>query len=120
MVSGADIGGRIRALRLERGMTQRQLADRSGLSEATVIGRIERGEQVPRLNTAVALARALSVHLNELVVAPGAEVTAPMPSSGAADRLQLERRAQVLVRKLNDARLHHLVGLLEAERSSEA
>jgi len=101
-------------------MTQRQLADRSGLSEATVIGRIERGEQLPRLNTAAALARALSVHLNDLVVAPDAEVAAPLPSSGTVDRLELERRAHVLVRKLDDARLYHLVGLLEAERSSEA
>lgn len=52
------VGARLRALRREAEMTQRELADRSGLSRWT-INEIENRGRHPRLVTLVALAYAL-------------------------------------------------------------
>jgi len=52
------IGARIRALRAEAGMTQQTLASRAGIGRVTLV-RVEKGEQSPRYETIVALAKAL-------------------------------------------------------------
>ena len=112
MVTPTHIGRRIRALRQLRNMTQRELADRSGISEATVLGRIERGQQVPRLNTAAALADALGVGLDELVADDfAADPRFRNPTQNSRD--ELEQRLAALTRCLSDRRLSHLVGLLD-------
>lgn len=54
-------------LRLDRELTQRQLAARAGLSRVTV-GRIERGLVTPRTETLEALASVLGVGLGDLVL----------------------------------------------------
>ena len=68
---GADsrqsIGGRIRSLRAEAGMTQQQLASRAGIGRVTLV-RIEKGEQSPRYETLVALAKAMGGSFGELAV----------------------------------------------------
>ncbi len=53
-------GKQIKALRAERGLTQAQLADLSGISEEWV-RRIERGEGSPSLDTIEMLAQSLGV-----------------------------------------------------------
>jgi len=58
---------RLRALRAERGVTQQVLANRAGLSRVS-IARIETGEQLPRYRTLVALAGALGLPLDRLLV----------------------------------------------------
>jgi transcriptional regulator with XRE-family HTH domain len=61
-----SVGGRLRALRLARGLSQEALSQASGVS-ATIISRIERGAIVePSLGTLRALSRALDVTLDEL------------------------------------------------------
>jgi DNA-binding XRE family transcriptional regulator len=57
---------RLRTLRSERGVTQKELASRSGISRVS-IARIEIGEQSPRYGTLTALAEALDVPLHRLL-----------------------------------------------------
>jgi transcriptional regulator with XRE-family HTH domain len=56
----SDIGGRIRETREQRGHSQKDLADLSGLS-ANAISRIERGENSPTVSSLHQLAAALGV-----------------------------------------------------------
>lgn len=53
----------IRETRIGQGLTQRELADRSGLSRSQ-IGRIESGECIPRVSTLDSIVAALSRRLN--------------------------------------------------------
>lgn len=60
------IGERVRRLREARGLTQLQLANAASMTSAN-ISRLENGLQLPRANTALALARALGVEPQDLV-----------------------------------------------------
>ena len=77
MHDGSTLGGRLAAVRKRRGLTQRELAEASGLS-VSLIRKIEQGDygQV-RLATARKLAQALSVTTSALVTEPDAPVAAP-------------------------------------------
>lgn len=57
----------LRAWRSERGWSQKDLADRSGLS-ATLIAMIETGERQPGLSNAICLAKALRVPLRAFAI----------------------------------------------------
>jgi transcriptional regulator with XRE-family HTH domain len=59
------IARRLRLLRIERQLTQRQLADRAGVS-VEAISTIERGRKQPRLGTAELLAAVLDVPVGTL------------------------------------------------------
>ncbi len=61
------LGERVRTLRSERGESQRGLAARAGVDRVS-IARIEAGHQLPRYRTMVALAEALGVPLDRLLV----------------------------------------------------
>ncbi len=61
----ASVAGRLRAARFERGWTQDQLADVSGVGVAT-IRRIENRTTEPRIDTTARLADALGVGLKAL------------------------------------------------------
>lgn len=56
----AEIGRRIRKIRVERGLTQKELASKVGI-DFTYIGKIERGEQLPSLKILLKIADALSL-----------------------------------------------------------
>ncbi len=65
-----DIGKRIRELREERGLSQREVARRAGLTPSGV-GFIEHGQtRKPSVETVMAIARALSVPVEELLEKP--------------------------------------------------
>lgn len=68
MGEGEGFGGRLRALRQARSLTQETLAERAGLSIVT-ISQLERGATDPRLSTIERLAAALEVPPPELLVA---------------------------------------------------
>lgn len=58
----SDIGRALKQLRTERGLTQKELAERvSGGLDYTYIGKIERGEQLPSLRILIGLSEALGV-----------------------------------------------------------
>ena len=67
------IGARIRQLRESAGLTQEALAQSAGVGRVTLV-RIENGEQSPRYETLVALARALGQPMGELVACGGIDV----------------------------------------------
>jgi transcriptional regulator with XRE-family HTH domain len=54
------LGGKIKALRLGRGLTQQQLADKLNINRST-ISNYENGNREPRLNELAAIAEALGV-----------------------------------------------------------
>jgi transcriptional regulator with XRE-family HTH domain len=58
-------GKRLRELRLERGLSQEELAFRVGMHR-TYLGGIERGERNPSLRNLAAIAKGLGVSLPEL------------------------------------------------------
>ena len=62
MVDYADIGKRIRACRLAKGMTQEQLANEVGVV-VTHISHIETGNSVPSLKTLIDIINALDLSL---------------------------------------------------------
>jgi transcriptional regulator with XRE-family HTH domain len=59
-----DVGARLRSLRLNRGLSLRGLAERSGLS-VNAISRIERGESSPTVSSLHRCANALGVGVTE-------------------------------------------------------
>lgn len=61
----AAFGKRVAAIRLQRNMTQDELADKAGLSIDT-ISAIERGRRWARLTTLHQLAKALRISTDEL------------------------------------------------------
>lgn len=62
----AVVAANVARLRTERDISQEQLAQRSGISRIT-LGKIERGDVVPRSETLADLARGLRVSVDELV-----------------------------------------------------
>jgi transcriptional regulator with XRE-family HTH domain len=60
-----DFGAAIRRYRLERGLSQEQLAARAGL-DRTYVGGIERGERNPSLKNIARIAAALRVPIRQL------------------------------------------------------
>lgn len=60
------VSDNLRAARMGRRMTQEMVARRSGLHR-TEIGKLENSERLPRIDTAVKLARALDVPVDQLV-----------------------------------------------------
>ena len=62
----SSISARLRGIRKERGLTQKDLAQKAGLRQAT-LSHIERGFAAPRADKLVALCRALDVSADYLL-----------------------------------------------------
>ena len=60
------LGSRLKKLRLEQGLTQKQLGDMVNVTKVSICC-YEKGERVPSLDTLIDLANALKVDLNTLV-----------------------------------------------------
>lgn len=60
-----DVSFLLRQARLAAGITQQELADRGRVQQPT-IARFERGDRLPRLDTAARLARALDTTIDSL------------------------------------------------------
>src|SRR5437764_14915405 len=61
-----SLANRIKELRLERGISQEELAHRSGLSR-TGMGFLETGKRWPRLDTLMSVADGLNITVDELL-----------------------------------------------------
>ena len=66
MAGEESIAANVARLRLDRQLTQAELARKAGLSRVA-LGKIERGAVVPRAQTLADLARALGVSVGDLV-----------------------------------------------------
>lgn len=60
-----ELGGRIRALRVEQGLTLQMIAERTGLS-SSMVSMVERGRTSPSIGTLIAISSALGVHMADL------------------------------------------------------
>jgi transcriptional regulator with XRE-family HTH domain len=60
------LAARIKKLRLDRGISQEELAHRSGLSR-TGMGFLETGKRWPRLDTLMSVADGLNITVDELL-----------------------------------------------------
>lgn len=69
-------GQRLRALRAERGISQDELAERTGI-HSTAVGRLERGKREPRLKTILRLAEGLNARPGRLLDHLGARRLTP-------------------------------------------
>ena len=94
----AELGARVRAWRARRGMTRRQLAADSGLSER-FLADVETGKGNVSINSLEAVARALNLALIELLQ------DAPRPTLA---------RVHALLARLDDGQLEQAHGLLAA------
>lgn len=65
-----DIGEKIRYLRIQKNMTQKELGEKLGGIPQQQIGRWENGKSNPKLNTLHKIAAALSVNVNDLLESP--------------------------------------------------
>ncbi len=74
------IGDRIRRIREESGTTQATLAERIGLSRASVAN-IERGRQHPPIHTAYAIAQAFGLQLFDLLRDDPPHLLKPVPKA---------------------------------------
>ncbi len=61
-----ELGGRIRAARLQKQMTQVQLAEKCGCNR-NYISMLERGERNPSYKSLVMIANGLDIELSELI-----------------------------------------------------
>ena len=66
LVDYKDIGGRIRAVRMERGMTQAQLAEAVGVG-VTHISHVETGNSIPSLQAFLDIVNTLGCSADELL-----------------------------------------------------
>ncbi|MBX3248300.1 MAG: helix-turn-helix transcriptional regulator [Myxococcales bacterium] len=67
-IDGARLGARLRALRLEAGLTQAELARRTGIHRPN-IARVEAGRHTPSLETLTRLATAIGVPATRVLAA---------------------------------------------------
>lgn len=81
-------GSRVRQLRQERGLTQAELAELAGVSRQ-LVGAVETGRHLPRVDAAIGLAAALGTSVEDLVAASPADAVGVLtdPPDGALVRL---------------------------------
>ena len=90
MTREGSIAANIARLRLDRQLTQEELAAKAGLSRVT-LGKIERGTVVPRARTLADLATALAVPVGDLVTP-----VRPLESVRFRARARVHAREQIL------------------------
>ena len=90
MTDEARIAANLVRLRLDRDLTQEELATRAGVSRGTV-GKIERGTTLPRAGTLRTLAKALEVHVADLVA-----VVRPLENVRFRAHTRVHSRGQIL------------------------
>lgn len=96
-------GARLRKLRRERGMTQEELAERSGY-HPTHVANIERGRNLPSLEAVFRLARALGV--------PPADLVGTGDAGAPQDEEAMRNEAKELLQRCEPEQLAVLVQLL--------
>lgn len=81
-------GGRLRELREAKGLTQKELAERTGVTKDG-IAKLERGERGPTWETVIALCQTLDVDVGQFAKQPAER---PEPQRGRPPRAKEESR----------------------------
>ena len=118
MADAACIAANVARLRLDRGLTQDQLAARAGISP-TALGKIECGTVVPRARILTALAAALAAPLGELVT-PGEPAGLSRHDFPEDDRLPGLVRRAVEEQRISLGRAAEILGLTREEMRKQA
>lgn len=93
----AEIGKRLKRLRMEKGLTQKELAARvKGGLDYTYIGKIERGEQLPSLKILLKISEALSVSVNHFFQDESAPVALGIPLAELKRLVTMKKGGELL------------------------
>lgn len=84
MVGGHWAGTLIRLARMQKGLTQREVAERAGTSQSAIAA-YERGHKSPNFDTLVRIIQAMGLDLKF-------RLTEPVPEEEARERLQSRQR----------------------------
>ncbi|SNB44778.1 helix-turn-helix transcriptional regulator [Geobacter sp. DSM 9736] len=104
------IGTRLKQLRTDRGMTQKELASRiSGGIDYTYIGKIEREEQLPSLKILLKISEALQVPVGSFF----ADAAVPFPMDMRLQRLNRTKTGKSLLNALQQVEDEDLPLLVE-------
>ena len=106
-----EFGERLREIRIERDLSMKQLAGRTGIS-LTALGRYERGRMYPGLDVAIILSSALDVSVDYLATGRG-------PRSRSSQSPRIERALQAIETLPSDLR-EALAALFLPERREHA
>jgi transcriptional regulator with XRE-family HTH domain len=90
------LGRRIRALRMRRELTQEALGEHAGVNYK-YLGAVERGERNPSVKQLRAIAAALGVELQDLLVVEHEELSLPKLRAMIGDLLKEADRAELQV-----------------------
>ncbi len=111
------IGNTLKRLRMERKLTQKELAAKvSGGLDYTYIGKIEREEQLPSLKILIKLSEALAVPLSSFF-REEEEQSATLRRSGKVVNLAAARGMSVLLNELNQLHRDDVPLLVEIVRA---
>ena len=90
----SSFGERVRKTRIQRGMTQQELAEAIGLTSRTTINKIELARRNTKISTAIKLAKALNVDPDYLVFGDEEETKAEIEE--LFNRLSEDQQESVL------------------------
>lgn len=90
------LGERVRGLRRARGLTQLELARRAGVTRQ-LLGSVETGRHLPRVDAAASIARALGVSVEQLLVTDRAPVVGVVGAPGEGQSVRIARVGDQLV-----------------------
>jgi transcriptional regulator with XRE-family HTH domain len=90
------LGRRIRELRLAHGLTQEDLAVRAGVSRQ-LVGAVEAGRHLPRVDAAVAIARVLGAPVEDLLAPAASEVVGVLAPPRDGQPVRVARVGDLLV-----------------------
>jgi transcriptional regulator with XRE-family HTH domain len=91
-----QLGRRIRALRLRRDLTQEALGEQAGVNYK-YLGAVERGERNPSVKQLRAIASALEVELQDLLVVEQEELSLPKLRAMIGDLIKDADRVELQV-----------------------
>ncbi len=112
MMSGSNVGARIRFFRQSRGWSQEELAASAGLSPRT-ISDLERGLRLPGYKTLVALARAVEVSVDRFF---DEDCRQASPETLGPRRAALRARLLHLLNDADETTLEIAIAQIEALR----
>lgn len=78
-----DLGGKIRKLRLQKRMSQSELAQKAGVAQST-LSYLESGKKMPQFDTLSALCKGLGVSVLELLIYDEPKATKKWPLQQAS------------------------------------